>query len=262
MSTHIQHDGRRRLLVAAAVVLAVVGAVILAFALRAPAAEPPVAPERTTAESAPAVTTPSPGTDTGAVPTDPGAVAEHAVAEKAPPAADAAGAGPAGPSAPDAAPVPDPGPVMPASDPVALSIPSIGVQSDVLVPLALDADGVLPAPTDYALPGWYTGGPNPGQFGPAVIAGHVDGPDGPAVFYRLGELAAGATVEVTRADGRVARFVVDSVERYAKAEFPTSRVYGNTTDRAEIRLITCGGAFDRTTGHYVDNIVVFGHLVS
>ncbi len=156
----------------------------------------------------------------------------------------------------------DLGPVMPASDPVSLSIPSIEVDSDVLVRLDLGADGVLPAPEDYDLPGWYTGGPNPGQLGPAVIAGHVDGPDGPAVFYRLGELAVGALVDVTRADGTVATFAIDSVERYAKAEFPTSRVYGNTTDRAEIRLITCGGAFDRTTGHYVDNIVAFGHLVA
>ncbi len=160
-----------------------------------------------------------------------------------------------------APPGPDLGPVLPAADPVAVRIPSIGVDSPVLEPLALDADGVLPAPADYALPGWYTGGPHPGQLGPAVLAGHVDGPDGPAVFYRLGELAVGATVEVGRSDGTVATFVVDAVERYAKADFPTSRVYGNTTDRAEIRLITCGGAFDRTTGHYVDNIVVFGHLV-
>ena len=159
------------------------------------------------------------------------------------------------------APAADLGPVLPASEPVALTIPSIGVRSDVLEPLALDDAGVLPAPVDFDLPGWYTGGPNPGQFGPAVVAGHVDGPDGPAVFHRLGELAVGALVEVGRADGSVATFVVDSVERYAKADFPTSRVYGNTTDRAEIRLITCGGAFDRATGHYVDNVVVFGHLV-
>lgn len=128
------------------------------------------------------------------------------------------------------------------------------------MPLTVGADGILPAPVDYATAGWHTRGPTPGQFGPAVIAGHVDGPDGPAVFFRLGELVAGDIVSVAREDGTVARFTVDSVGRYPKAEFPTSLVYGNTTDRAEIRLITCGGAFDRTTGSYVDNIVVFGHL--
>lgn len=257
MSTHLQHDGRRRLLAAAAVVLAVVGAVVLALALRGPAG-PPVSPDLVSAGAASAAPAPAPGEGGGDAARD---VVDPPAAGVARSAGDEAAGRPAAPPAPDAVPVSDPGPVMPASDPVALRIPSIGVSSDTLVPLSLDADGVLPAPTDYALPGWYTGGPNPGQFGPAVIAGHVDGPDGPAVFYRLGELAVGATVEVERADGRVARFVVDSVERFAKADFPTSRVYGNTTDRAEIRLITCGGAFDRTTGHYVDNIVVFGHLV-
>ncbi|WP_407341588.1 class F sortase [Pengzhenrongella phosphoraccumulans] len=159
------------------------------------------------------------------------------------------------------APVSDLGPLLAASPPIAVDIPSIDVHTTGLVPLSVGADGVLPAPTDYATAGWYTGGPTPGQLGPAVIAAHVDGPDGPAVFYRLGELAAGAEVAVTREDGTVATFTIDTVESYAKAEFPTSRVYGNSTNRAELRLITCGGAYDRTTGHYVDNVIAFGHLV-
>jgi hypothetical protein len=238
MSDLPQHDGRRRVspvAAAAAAVVALAGAAVLGVALLGPDAGAHAEPERTV------VAAPDPA------PTAPGPT------PAAPP-------GPAAGEVP-AAPVAELGPVLPAADPVALSIPSIGVASDVLEPLALDTDGVLPAPADYALPGWYTGGPRPGQFGPAVIAGHVDGPDGPAVFFRLGELTVGATVDVTRADGTVATFVVDAVERYAKADFPTSRVYGNTTDRAELRLITCGGAFDRTTGHYVDNIVAYAHLV-
>jgi hypothetical protein len=246
MSDRPQHDGRRRhtvpAAVGAAVATALAGAVILTVGLRGADAAPPPGPERTVVAEAPS--TPAP------TPTTAGDTATGAAAVAGPDAVPA----PAVPTA-------ELGPVLPASDPVGLSIPSIGVSSDVLEPLALDADGVLPAPTDFALPGWYTGGPRPGQFGPAVLAGHVDGPDGPAVFYRLGELAVGATVDVTRADGTVATFVVDAVERYAKADFPTSRVYGNTTDRAELRLITCGGAFDRTTGHYVDNIVAYAHLV-
>lgn len=95
-----------------------------------------------------------------------------------------------------------------------------------------------------------------------MIGGHVDSTTGPAVFYRLGELRPAAAVAVTRRDRSVATFVIDRVARYSKAAFPTRAVYGNTTDRAEIRLVTCGGTFDSTTGHYVDNIVAFGHLCS
>ena len=253
MSDHVQHDGRRRSLAVAAVVLAVLGVVTLALALRGPAARPPQGPDRTVV-AAPAAPWPADGTTSAGDPTDPTDPGSDPASNPTDPGSD--------PTAPaPAAPVADLGPVLPAADPVGLTIPSIGVASDVLEPLVVGADGVLPAPADYALPGWYTGGPNPGQLGPAVIAGHVDGPDGPAVFYRLGELAPGAAVDVARADGTVARFVVDAVERYAKAAFPTSRVYGNTTDRAELRLITCGGAFDRSAGHYVDNIVVFAHLL-
>jgi len=159
-----------------------------------------------------------------------------------------------------AAPATDLGPILPASEPVGLDIPSIDVHAKTLVPLTVGPDGVLPPPSDYAQAGWYTGGPNPGQLGPAVIAGHVDGPNGPAIFYRLGTLTPGAQVNVTRADGVVATFTIDSISSYSKTQFPTSLVYGNTTNRAELRLITCGGAYDRTTGHYVDNIIAFGHL--
>jgi sortase (surface protein transpeptidase) len=129
------------------------------------------------------------------------------------------------------------------------------------VDLGLDATGKLEAPQDFDRTGWYAAGPTPGEFGPFVIGGHVDSKSGPAVFYRLGALTKGDKVMVTRADGTVATFVIDKVGRYAKADFPTALVYGNTTSRAEIRLITCGGAFDRVTGHYVDNIVAFGHLL-
>ena len=122
--------------------------------------------------------------------------------------------------------------------------------------------GASRCPADFAAVGFYTLGPTPGQFGPAVIAGHVDSHRGPAVFYRLGALKAGATVSVGRRDGTTARFVVDKVAAYPKAQFPTTAVYGNTTSRAELRLITCGGSFDDRSGHYVDNVVAFAHLVS
>jgi hypothetical protein len=156
----------------------------------------------------------------------------------------------------------DLGPVLPASRPVRLVIPSIDVSTGSLVRLGTNADGTLEVPKEFDRAGWWTLGPTPGQFGPAVIAGHVDSASGPAVFYRLGQLRRGAEVRVQRADGRVARFTVDRVDRFAKDAFPTAQVYGNTTNRAELRLITCGGFFDRRSGHYVDNVVAFAHLVS
>jgi sortase (surface protein transpeptidase) len=152
------------------------------------------------------------------------------------------------------------GPILEPSPPVNLAIPSIGVRTHGIVDLHLDPHGKLEAPTDFDRAGWYADGPTPGEFGPAVIGAHVDSKSGPAVFYRLGSLQKGAVVNVGRKDGSTARFVVDRVARYSKKDFPTAAVYGDTKGRAELRLITCGGAFDRASGHYVDNIVAFAHL--
>ena len=150
---------------------------------------------------------------------------------------------------------------LPRSRPVGLSIPSIGVRASTVVNLGKDVNGNLQVPKDFGTPGWFTDGPAPGQYGPAVIAGHVDSTNGPAIFYRLGALRRGAAVVVSRADGSTARFSVDKVERYAKNRFPTVAVYGDTTHRSELRLITCAGTFDRSTGHYLDNVVAYAHLV-
>ncbi|KRF29273.1 hypothetical protein ASG91_05185 [Phycicoccus sp. Soil802] len=153
------------------------------------------------------------------------------------------------------------GPIMPPSSPISLAIPSIGVNTKGIVDLKLDKNGKLEAPQDFQKAGWYANGPTPGEFGPAVIGAHVDSKSGPAVFYRLGSLKKGAQVSVVRKDGSTARFVIDRVARYPKNAFPTATVYGDTNGRAELRLITCGGAFDQSTGHYVDNIVAFAHLI-
>ena len=150
---------------------------------------------------------------------------------------------------------------LPRSRPVELVIPSIGVRSAAFVGLGKQPDGSLEVPADFGRPGWFTDGPAPGQFGPAVIAGHVDSKNGPGLFYRLGALRPGAIVVVRRADGVPARFTVDKVERYAKNRFPTVAVYGDANHRSELRLITCGGNFDSSTGHYLDNVVAYAHLV-
>jgi sortase (surface protein transpeptidase) len=142
-----------------------------------------------------------------------------------------------------------------AARPVRLEIPAIGVDAP-LIPLGLNADRSLEVPTDYGDAGWWTGGPRPGERGPAVIAGHVDSKTGPAVFYRIGDLEPGAAIAVVRRDGTRARFTVVGSERYPKADFPTARVYGRTRG-ATLRLITCSGVFDRASGHYLDNTVVY-----
>lgn len=144
-------------------------------------------------------------------------------------------------------------------EPALLRIPAVGVQSP-LVQLALNSDSSLEVPTDFAVAGWYTLGPAPGEAGPAIIAGHVDSRRGPAVFYRLGELRRGDRVEVQRGDGGVVTFAVQSVERFPKDAFPTERVYA-PSPYADLRLITCGGTFNRATGHYRDNVVVFATAV-
>jgi Sortase domain len=144
------------------------------------------------------------------------------------------------------------------SPPVRLVIPAIGVATP-LVRLGLEADGVMQVPADFGGAGWFAGGPRPGQLGPSVIAGHVDSRTGPAVFYRLRELRPGQVVVVEQADGTRLRFVVSHARSFPKDRFPTAEVFGPVPS-AELRLITCGGEFDRARGSYRDNLVVFAGL--
>jgi sortase (surface protein transpeptidase) len=152
---------------------------------------------------------------------------------------------------------------MAASAPVALSVPSIGIDDAALVELGRNADGTVEVPSlddPDARPGWYRDSPTPGALGPAIILGHVDSRRyGPGVFYDLADLQPGAVVEVARADGSVAHFAVDSVREVAKRDFPTIEVYGNL-DHAGLRLITCGGEFDPDASSYESNIIVFASL--
>jgi hypothetical protein len=145
-----------------------------------------------------------------------------------------------------------------------LDIPAIEVHSD-LQHLGLDAGGALETPAPgprYDEAAWYRHSPTPGSLGPAVLLGHVDSAaNGPSVFFRLGELRRGDRVSVTRADHSVAVFVVDEVRQYSKNDFPTDLVYSDI-DHAGLRILTCGGAFDDSTGHYLDNIVVFATLMT
>jgi len=143
---------------------------------------------------------------------------------------------------------------------VSLTIPLIGVQTQ-LVRLGVAAGGALQVPSSTAVAGWYTGSVRPGAIGPAIIVGHIDSVSGPGVFFRLSQLRAGDRVYVDRADGTTVEFRVTTVETYLKDEFPTAAVYGPVPD-AELRLITCGGAFDEATGHYLSNVVVYATQTS
>jgi sortase (surface protein transpeptidase) len=144
--------------------------------------------------------------------------------------------------------------------PVRIEIPRIGVSSRLLGLGKDDKGAVDTKELPWAVAGWYTGGPRPGDPGSAVILGHVDSQaSGPAVFYRLRELRPGDQIQVTRADGSVVRFAVDRTEQFLKKAFPTDQVYYPTLT-PELRLVTCGGTFDDTTGHYRSNIIVFAKL--
>jgi sortase (surface protein transpeptidase) len=143
--------------------------------------------------------------------------------------------------------------------PIRLRIPAIEVDAG-LEQLATDAHHVLQPPRDPAEAGWYAASAVPGDLGPSVIAGHVDSALGRAVFWRLRELGAGDSITVARSDGRTVAYRVVSMRRYPRDQFPTEDVYGPTPDTA-LRLITCGGTYDRKARHYRDNVVVFAVAV-
>jgi len=147
----------------------------------------------------------------------------------------------------------------PVASPVSLTIPLIGVKTN-LITLGLASGGEMQVPSSTTVAGWYTGSPRPGAIGSAIIVGHVDSVSGHGVFFRLPKLKNGDDVFVKRADGTTAEFRVTEIQTYPKDHFPTDTVYGPTPD-AQLRLITCGGAFDAATHHYLSNIVVYATQV-
>jgi hypothetical protein len=152
------------------------------------------------------------------------------------------------------------GPAAPASPPVRLRIPAIGVDTGVGT-VAVDRTGALAPPSSDTEAGWWPGSSAPGAVGPAVIVGHLDSRTGPAVFAGLSVLRPGDSLEVQRADGSTAVFRTRRLGLFTKARFPTAEVYGRTGN-AQLRLITCGGTYDRSARTYLGNLVVFADLVS
>lgn len=148
------------------------------------------------------------------------------------------------------------------SIPSRLKIPKLHVNSPIMK-LGLNADHTIQVPplNQPNMTGWWEGGPTPGEKGASVILGHNIGNGHPSVFEKLGSLKPGDTVQVTRSNGSVATFQITKLEQIAKSRFPTEKVYGKLSYPG-IRLITCGGQFDASWGHHVDNIIAYGKLVS
>lgn len=140
--------------------------------------------------------------------------------------------------------------------PTSLRIPVIGVDTD-LVRLGLNDDDTVEVPSDPRRAGWFFPGTVPGQRGSSVILGHVDSPQGPAVFHRLSSLAQGDRILIRMSDGSRTHFTVTRVVTYPNDEFPAQRVYAGTPRRATLSLVTCGGKYDADAGGYQANVVVF-----
>lgn len=145
-------------------------------------------------------------------------------------------------------------PTDPVARPTRLTIGAIGVATP-LISLGLNADETVEVPKDPDRAGWYRLGPAPGAPGSAVILGHVDSAEGPAVFARLRTLTPGTRIVVEHADGTRSRFAVRSITTYANEDFPAARVYRNRGART-LTLVTCGGAYDAAKGGYQANVVV------
>ncbi len=257
------HEGLRRALPLAFVVL---GVAVVVFALLSQVSPPTPPPSAAgTIDSRPlavpsADPTPTPQPTPAATTTTPTPKPDETPTRRPKPKRIVSSPKPGKSSTPSAQRVEAP---MPPSEPVSISIPAIDVDSPVF-PIGLDAEGALEAPqpgpnlNDVA---WFENSPTPGQLGPSVLEGHVDTDEGRSVFFRLGDVTPGDTVKIKREDGRTAVYTVDAVRSYAKSKFPTDLVYGTDLSRPSLRLITCS-EFDQKIGHYAGNLVVFGHLTA
>ncbi|MFJ8827325.1 class F sortase [Streptomyces sp. NPDC102467] len=149
-----------------------------------------------------------------------------------------------------------------AAKPQRIDIPTLHIQAPV-VARGLDGGGAIdPPPYDQTgVVGWYGGGARPGERGTALFVGHVDTESRPAVFFHLSRARTGDAVRVVRDDGSVAEFTVDDVQVFSRSSFDAQKAYGqHRTDRAELRLITCGGTFDKASRTYTANVVVSAYL--
>jgi LPXTG-site transpeptidase (sortase) family protein len=251
----LQHERGRRLTAAALVLLGVglIGAA--AVLLARPATKRPSLAAMTKREPGVATVSLSPATsETGTISASPPAASTEggSVVNPGGAATDPQSTAPA-----TTAPAPNPNRQMP--NPVRLLVPAIGLSAPV-IPLGLNPDHTLEVPKSFSDTGWFQPGPEPGERGAAVIAGHFDSKSGPGVFFRLRALRRGDLITVVVRGGSKVRFAVTSTLAVRKTRFPTGLVY-RRTPRPSLRLITCDGAFDSSTGHFVDNYIVFASMI-
>ncbi len=248
--------GGHRLVTAALVLVGLIGVVLVMIALITQVGDPPQAPLAGATSSAASDAGGSESSDATTPASDAGRSEPADSSTAAPTASPTADSSTAATSEAGA-------PPLPRSEPTRISIPSLGVDAPVFA-IGIAADGTLPAPdgtrADNGETAWYDQSPTPGEAGPAIIEGHVTWHDDRSVFFELGGIGAGATIDVERADGTTATFEVYDVARYPKKQFPTLAVYGRTNG-PELRLITCGGDLD-ADGHHLDNTIVSARLVA
>ncbi|MCT2589872.1 class F sortase [Streptomyces sp. N2-109] len=200
------------------------------------------------------------GTESGGAGGPPGTAEALPVQQQREPGAGGDGGAGAGPGTEPERPAPSP--EHSAADPVRLRVPALFLTAAVGPLDTTGREHALATPDDPSATGWWRDGPEPGEEGPAVLVGHYDSDTGPAVFHRLADLRPGDAVLIDRADGSTAAFRVRASESHAQDAFPTARVYGDTQGRAALRLITCGGTYDRAEGHYLENLIVYAELAA
>lgn len=141
----------------------------------------------------------------------------------------------------------------PHGEPVRVVIPAIGVDA-FLGPVGRNDDGSMVVP-EFGQAGWYSEGPRPGHAGPSAIVAHVDSKAGPDVFFRLAQLTVGDEVRVEYDSGDAVTFLAASLEQAPKDQLPVDTIWP-ATSRRMLTLITCGGEFDASSGHYRDNVIL------
>lgn len=142
-----------------------------------------------------------------------------------------------------------------APQPVAVSIPSVGVESSPIDGVGVEPNGELEVPGAERV-GWYEYGPAPGQAGSSVLAAHIayNGEDG--AFRYLNEAEVGDRVEVDFSDGSTQAYEIIEMAQYDKDELPFDRVFARDGEPV-ITLITCGGDFQPSVDSYEDNVVAY-----
>lgn len=150
---------------------------------------------------------------------------------------------------------------LPKATPMKIRIKKANIEANFEAPLGLKESGEIETPESYETVAYYKYGPTPGEIGPAVVLGHVDSFEGPAVFFSLGQLTEGDQIDIERVDGTIATFAVTSMERRPQRDFPTASVYGDIP-YAGLRLITCTGIYDHGELRYSHNLIVYAALVA